>query len=127
MEPYSHLKVLLVEDDDVANYLSNIVLNSCGIVNVYITRNGLEALEYLEQEKTSPDIILLDLNMPIMGGFEFLQKSYEKEICAQSRIYILTSSIRPKDKIKANQFDSVKDYLEKPLTSQKVKSILEGF
>ena len=127
MEPYSHLKVLLVEDDGVTNYLSSIELNRSGITNIHVTHNGQEAIEYLENEKISPDIILLDLNMPIMGGLEFLQKSYEKEICSQSRIFILTSSIRPGDKIKTYEFDNVKDYLEKPLTSLKVKNILNYF
>ena len=127
MELYSHLKVLLVEDDDVANYLSITALKSSGITNVAVALNGKEAMDFLQNEKTSPDIILLDLNMPIMGGLEFLQKCHDRDTCIESRIFILTSSIRPEDKIKAREFDNVKDYLEKPLTNEKVEDILSNF
>jgi CheY-like chemotaxis protein len=127
METFSHLKVLLVEDDGVTNFLSKIELNEFGLKNIHVTENGEEAIEYLKKEETPPDIILLDLNMPIMGGLEFLQKSYEMDLCTPSRIFILTSSIRPEDKIKIHEFDNVKDYLEKPLTSLKVENILKNF
>ncbi|KKN00600.1 hypothetical protein LCGC14_1136150 [marine sediment metagenome] len=116
-----------MEDDEVANYLSLNALESCGITNVHVTQNGKEAINFLEQEKITPDIILLDLNMPIMGGLEFLQKCHERDTCIESRIFILTSSIRPEDKIKAREFDNVKDYLEKPLTDEKVENILSNF
>ena len=127
MDLHTHLKVLLVDDDPIANYLSQIVLKNCGITNVNVALNGMDAIAYLEKETVAPDIILLDLNMPIMGGLEFLQKNYENEICLEARIFILTSSIRPEDKLKSLVFDSVKDYLVKPLNEQNVKGVLSNF
>ena len=127
MELYSQLKVLLVEDDEVANYITEIALKRCGIKDVHVSFNGLDALDVLENEKIEPDIILLDLNMPMIGGLEFLQKSYEMEIGQKARIFILTSSIRPEDKTKASEFENVEGYLEKPLNEKKIKNMLSNF
>lgn len=116
-------KVLLVEDDETTIFLTKLVLDNKEIKNIDITMNGLEALLYIE--KNCPDLIILDISMPIMDGFEFLDRRDKNNLCPNSQIVILTSSIRPEDKKKAFSYNNVIDYMEKPLTSEKVDVILQ--
>ena len=115
--------ILLVEDDSVANYLATHKLNHFGIENVSCVENGLDALTYIENN-TCPDIIFLDINMPIMDGFEFLAEKEANNMCPDSKVVIVTSSLRPCDREKSNEFTSVVDFLEKPLSYPKIEDIL---
>ncbi|WP_235923568.1 response regulator [Psychroflexus aurantiacus] len=114
-------KVLLIEDDKITNFLSKEVLNRAGFTEVKETLNGMEALRYLE--KDCPEIIFLDINMPVMDGWEFLAEREIKELCMNAKIFMLTSSGYPDDKIKASSYISVIDYFEKPLTEEKLEVV----
>ena len=72
-------KILLVDDDETSNFLNELLIKGMDIVEeVSIASNGQEALNYLENESGSfPQLIFLDLNMPVMDGFEFLE-AFEK-------------------------------------------------
>lgn len=115
-------KILLVEDDTITNFINTNKLNSLGLKDVDTVENGALAVDYLKN--TCADLIFLDLNMPVMDGFEFLKYKKENNICPNSPVIILTSSIRASDKEKVNEFDNIIDYLEKPLSYDKIKQIL---
>ncbi|WP_435313978.1 response regulator [Cellulophaga fucicola] len=115
-------RILLVEDDDVTNFITISKLSNLGFTNIKAVENGQEAIDYLKQHL--PDLIILDINMPIMDGFEFMEYKEDNNYCTGIPIIIVTSSGRPLDKEKALGFVDVIDYLEKPLNYDKIQQIL---
>ncbi len=95
--------------------------------------NGLEAISFLKNHLSKvdkiPDIILLDINMPVMDGWQFLNEylSLENQIAKKPIIYIVTSSIDNADMIKVKSFEGVKDFVVKPILRDRLLEILEDF
>ena len=99
------------------------------VEEVYIATNGQEALDFVQEQSDTPqypEVIFLDLNMPVMDGFEFLERFEKIQQKAKQRIpiYILTSSNYFKDFERAKDF-SVTGYIIKPLTEKKIMGALE--
>lgn len=117
--------VLLVDDDEGVTFLNRFLLESSGRnFTIQTAINGSEALSMIEQAGTCPDIIFLDVNMPVMDGFEFLQELSERpDYYNRATVYMLTSSLRETDREAAQKFSCVKKYLEKPLTEKIVKEL----
>lgn len=115
-------KHILLIDDDPLNNLINRKLIARVLPGAVVTEDidAQHALNRIKQELT-PDLILLDLNMPGMNGWEFLDRFHEtgKEIT----VFILTSSIDSNDFNKARKYKSVKRYLEKPLNINKINTL----
>ena len=113
------LNFLLIDDDDIFNFLSQRVLKSCGITDTITTfSNAKEALVYLaESKKNSTDIILLDIRMPEMDGFEFLEK-FTMLNFLNIDIFMLTSSLDKRDRERALTYSSVKGFYSKPLNKE---------
>ena len=116
--------VLLIEDDEITNFISQRIFSKLGISNVIIATNGKEAIEKVE--KHSPDLILLDLCMPVMDGFEFLAEKKNKKLSPGAKVVILTSSIRQEDKVAAKNWSNIIGFLEKPLTAEKIKELFRS-
>ena len=118
--------VLLVDDDEGVTFLNRFLLESSGrnlIIQTAI--NGSEALKVIEQAGACPDIILLDVNMPVMDGFEFLETVNQQKLCiGHSKIFIVTSSDRDEDRDKALGYSFVKGYLQKPLDEKSLMGII---
>ena len=95
-------------------------------INIEEAGDGEEALSFLENcQHDFPDLIMVDINMPILNGFEFLQK-YEDIFWKQhpqTLLYIITSSSADEDIEKSKRFASLKAFLTKPLKSEKAKSL----
>ncbi len=120
----------LIEDDPVHIYLSKRYLESSGYIdNIQIYNNGKEAYDGLKEDwesnKTLPEIILLDLTMPVWDGWKFLDEFIKLPIEKQITIYILTSSINEADKQRASNYNVVKNYLVKPITMQTLVELIE--
>lgn len=115
-------KVLLVEDDNVEVLKFKRVLKQLEIKSEFsISRNGEEALNYLKNEDTElPDLILLDLNMPRMNGFEFLESIKNTEY-EKIPVVILTTSNSDRDIEKSKEY-SIKGYVVKPIRYEDYKS-----
>ncbi|HLP21406.1 MAG TPA: response regulator [Chitinophagales bacterium] len=118
-------KILLVDDDAGVNYLNRFLLESAGIgAEIQVAQNGQEALDILEKDGVCPDVIFLDVNMPVMDGFEFLQELKQRTaLYNTARIYVITSSLRETDRETALSFECVKGYLEKPLSEEMINKI----
>ena len=120
--------ILLVDDDPDDNMYHQIIIEEMGIVNnIAIALNGLEALEYLKKEnQTAPEIIFLDLNMPKMNGWEFLEqyKHLNKEQKAKVVLVILTTSANPDHIKKAQEIEDVTGFETKPLSKEILNDIL---
>jgi CheY-like chemotaxis protein len=121
--------ILLVDDDHATNHYHEIILEDWEISeNICAVSSGQEALDFLlKNPQDKPTLIMLDVNMPIMNGFEFLEQ-YEQlpeEQKASFVIFMLTSSLHAKDVERASQFQSVNGYCEKPMTKEMMDTIVE--
>jgi len=116
--------ILLVDDDPIVNFLSERVLTNMGFNNITAVTDGKQALDSLKKENC-PNLVFLDINMPVMDGFSFLTQAVKEMLCMRMNVVILTSSSRQKDKDQASHFSNVVDYIEKPLNKDKVLQVLE--
>jgi CheY-like chemotaxis protein len=123
-------KVLLVDDDEVTNFLNEDIIREMDFAEeVKVARNGKEALNYIEQtcnpatEAKTVDLILLDINMPVMDGFEFLQHFNAMPARQGSKIIILTTSDNYRDMQRAEKYN-IQGYINKPLSKEKINRIL---
>ena len=130
--------IMLVDDDEATNFLHRSVIRRENLgVHVKVITNGQEALDYLtgsEQyypgtDLPQPGIIFLDLNMPGMNGWEFLDQ-YRKlptPIRQQIALMVLTTSLNPDDEARARQIPEVDGFLQKPLTGPKLQGIINQY
>ena len=119
--------VMLVDDNDTDNFISKRIIEITKFANaVEIKNSGKSALEYLEKHKDDaaklPDIIFLDINMPSMTGWEFLEEFRQlgETVHQHFIVYILTSSVDDRDKEKAEADPLVAGFFSKPLTATAV-------
>lgn len=129
-------KVICIDDDPIALLLSKLVISKAEITMEIVTSpNGQDALDYLEKEENivtnrnsaQPLLILLDLNMPVMDGWEFLEQ-FKKSMYGQypdAKIILLSSSIDPQDIQKSKEFEMVVEFFPKPLTREMLQEISE--
>jgi len=122
--------VLIIDDDADWCFIAKMILQRAGFgKNVITANNGQEGLKILrtmsEKGEKLPDIIFLDIKMPVLDGFEFLEaitKLTEPDL-SRTRIYICSSSSHPKDKEKANLYP-IAGFIPKPLTVDILRGIL---
>ena len=124
------MNLLIVDDDDICNFINNrVALTSRIFSNVSAVHNGQDALRYLEDALNGvahmPDVILLDLNMPLLNGFEFIRalRSLSLPHVRNIHIIILTSSEDPNDVHQATLM-GVDHYLLKPLTVNQLRETI---
>lgn len=121
-------KILCIDDDPITLMLCKMVITKASFSNEIITAtNGEEALHYFnalklsESDKLStehPQLIFLDLNMPVMGGWEFLDSFVTEDYSDFNtiKVIVLSSTIDPEDLEKAKKYPMVIDFLSKPIT-----------
>ena len=115
-------RILLVDDDPIFLTLAELAIKKDhDSIEIFKAMNGEEAITFLKTQ--SVDIIFLDLNMPVMNGWEFLEALPQVENKG-GQIYVLTSSIDPTDQRKADENPYVTSMLEKPLDSEKIAATL---
>lgn len=124
------LRVLLVDDDQTTNFLNKLLLTRLGVTEQVLTAaNGEEALRILAQQghepAICPNLILLDMNMPVLNGLAFLEAYTQLPAAVQRAIVIvmLTTSLHPVDLARAEQLP-IAGFLNKPLTEAKVADLL---
>jgi len=121
-------KVLLVDDDRSMNFLSQEILKFMNAANeILVAEDGLTACQLLDQQKKCPDLIFLDIRMPRMDGFSFLERMERSGKCKNVRVVMLTSSVRKEDQEKALSYSHVVEYCEKPLTEEIIEKIAETY
>jgi CheY-like chemotaxis protein len=123
--------ILLVDDDHEDSYFHKLVINEMNITNsIQVAENGLEALEFLKKEnQVIPELIFLDINMPKMNGWEFLEqyKHLDKNQKARITIVMLTTSVNPDDLRRAQEMEDVTGYKTKPLSVEMLNEILHKY
>ena len=119
------IDILLIDDDEGVNFLNKFLLNDSKVpATISVALNGEMALKLIKENHHCPDVIFLDINMPVMDGFEFLESFKEySEYYSKTKVYMLTSSLRESDRARASAYSCVVDYLEKPLSEDMIKAI----
>lgn len=120
------MNVLLVDDDKDTTFLMGILLGKSASVDSHrIATSPTEALRLLENNEIQPDCIFVDLQMPEMSGFEFVER-YELllvEKFPQTRLYILSGSAIPEDREAAKKYKTISGFINKPLGRQQLEHI----
>jgi CheY-like chemotaxis protein len=128
MAIHTQKRILLVDDNPIDLLVHRKMLEKAGMTAVHTASSGQEALQYLDGCGSTglyPDLLLLDIHMPVMGGLEFLAKYCTREGWRPSamKIILLTSSIDPMDRLQAASF-GVDTFLEKPFNLEKLLLML---
>lgn len=127
--------ILLVDDDEGTNFYNEIIIEKASLTNhIEITLNGKEAIEYITYNRVDnediiihpkPVLILLDINMPVMDGWEFLEVYQDLKAKHKTIIVMLTTSSNPDDRTRAASILDVADFKNKPLSVKILNEIME--
>ncbi|MES2140740.1 MAG: response regulator [Bacteroidota bacterium] len=121
--------VMIVDDCEIDNYINEIIIKKAGFAeNVYKHSGALGSLEFLKNIAMLnytdldllPSVLFLDINMPVLDGFQFLDElnNFPTQLNRKIKIVILSSSANPSDIKKASQYKQVVKFLHKPLTKE---------
>ena len=127
-------KVLCIDDDQITLVLCDLVIKKAGFAAEVITaKNGKEGLAffsgYFAKNKVSPQeppqVIFLDLNMPVMNGWDFLEDYLMKyaDRLPTTKVVIISSTVNPEDFSRANKYDMVIDFISKPITAELLEKL----
>jgi CheY-like chemotaxis protein len=128
--------VMLIDDNEIDNLINQKIIESSGICNhIFTHTGGRSAIEFLKnaekiadstgKKELMPEIIFLDIDMPLMDGFQFLDEfeNLSQNIREHCKIVMLTSSINSKDVRRSKRYANVKEYINKPLTKESLKAL----
>ena len=122
---------LFIDDDKVTNFINQFLAQrSNHFENVMVASSAQEGLDYIQKanngETVPPEIIFLDINMPAMNGWDFLNTLNQMSIPLKEKlnIYMLSSSSRKTDVNKAKEYSNVKGFVTKPLTKDTLKKLI---
>ena len=133
MASRKYRNVMLIDDNEIDNLINQKMIEAAVVAeNIFLHTSAKSAIEFLRNienldvaERVLPDVIFLDIDMPLMDGFQFLDE-FEKlnnAVKKKSRIVMLTSSINPQDFTRSKKYNSVRQYLNKPLTNESIVNL----
>ena len=124
-------RVFIIDDDTIHQRIAQIMIEKYQLFDEYISFVDAEkAVIFLKENKeiasNLPDVILLDLNMPVIDGWDFLDQyeDIKNQIAKPIRIFIVTSSVDEKDILKAQRYSTVNGFISKPLSPDIIRSTL---
>ncbi|SDR65005.1 response regulator [Christiangramia echinicola] len=121
-----NIEVVIIDDDKILRKILTRIIQICDIAEKPLQfENGADALDFFvkENDKFKRRIIFLDINMPKMDGWEFIEKMDKHQLLHNQELFLLTSSIDKLDHVRAEQNPLIKEILIKPLTIDKLKSL----
>lgn len=130
-EVMSTKRIMLIDDDPLCILISTKIIELNPSLKVISFSNAEEALAqlklwYVSDSTMFPDFIFLDINMPVMNGWQFLEETQKlpEDFRNKCNIIMLSSSVNPVDVKKSMSFEPVSDFVSKPLTVEKLKNLL---
>ncbi|MCW3090568.1 MAG: response regulator [Ferruginibacter sp.] len=129
--------IMVIDDDEPTNFLNTMLIEDANCTkHLRIVESGLKALDYFEnllRKKKDiiayipPDLVFLDINMPCMNGWEFLEeyRNLQNEQPHRPVIIMLTTSLDPEDRVKAANIPEVAGFENKPLTSEMIDRLIK--
>lgn len=125
--------VCLIDDDKIYQFTARKILESTGLAKSILSfYNGSEAIGYLRENQSKekdqlPDVIFLDINMPVMNGWQFLEEFHKMTQSLKKiiTIYVVSSSVDDCDIQKSKAYTSVTDYIVKPINRIKYQQLIE--
>ena len=121
--------ILLIDDDEPTNFLNRLTLEQAACARtIHVAQSGEEALDFLRNTQR-PDLIFLDVNMPAMDGWEFLERyrSLPSDRKADIVLIMLTTSLNPDDELRTRAIPEVSGFENKPLSQQRVEQLLDKY
>jgi CheY-like chemotaxis protein len=125
--------VCIIDDDKIHHFTIRRTIELQGIKKEMLFFNdGVEAIEFfndnLSNSSALPDIIFLDLNMPVINGWQFLQRyaMVKDRIQKEIKIYVVSSSVNPLEISRATAMEDVSGYFEKPITPEAIRQVFEA-
>jgi CheY-like chemotaxis protein len=123
-------RIVLIDDDATTNYLNKMIIERSELVDEVVTFDSAQdALNYFHQNISAihDSLVFLDINMPIMNGWQFLDQYEEMNGNEANKIVILTSSINPADKQMAETKSEIIDYKPKPLSVEMLTELVASY
>ena len=125
-------RVFIIDDDPIHQRIAQIMISKHNLFDEYFSyTDAQKALDFLQENKNNkealPDVILLDLNMPVLDGWDFLEifETLIKEFKKNIRVFIVSSSVDEKDLLRSKLYVTVKGFISKPLSPDIIRSIIE--
>ncbi|PKA99010.1 response regulator receiver domain-containing protein [Flavobacteriaceae bacterium MAR_2009_75] len=129
----TRVNVCIIDDDDIYQFTMSAALNGFDEVNKITTfLDGGQALDFitdnLKNKEELPDVVFLDINMPIMDGFQFMEEyvKIKPNVDKEISIYMVSSSVDPKDIARCRKIEGISDYIVKPIKEDKLKALISS-
>jgi CheY-like chemotaxis protein len=126
--------IVLIDDDEPTNYLHKLILKKIDCVeHIEVFQTGKDAINYLSKlkdhnsEVIRPDIIFLDINMPKMNGWEFIEQFRKIKREENITVIMLTTSLNPDDELLSEKIPEIKTFINKPLTRAMMEEIIKEY
>ena len=120
-----------IDDDTVFQFTAKILLKKkFNLTNILLFNNGKEAFDYIETNKSNqnilPEIVFVDINMPVMNGWEFIERitPYSNSLLKGIEVYLVSSSIDQRDINKSKEYELIKEFISKPLSMSTFEKLL---
>ena len=126
------INLLVIDDDDINIFIIKKIVEKTGFdIDMVSKNNGQQAIDYLKQTIASnlplPQLILIDINMPVMNGWEFIEAYQSLGVTTPVDLYILSSSVYENDIEKTKSYSSVKGFISKPLSMERLTELIKPF
>ncbi len=123
------VNLLVIDDDDINIFIIKKIVEKTGLnINMVSKGNGQLAIDYIKEilliPSEFPQLMLIDINMPIMNGWEFVEAYQKLEVERTVEMYILSSSVYENDIEKTKSYPSVKGFISKPLSIERLKELV---
>ncbi|MDQ7947782.1 MAG: response regulator [Pedobacter sp.] len=124
------INLLVIDDDDINIFIIKKIVEKTGFdIDMVSKSNGQQAIDYIKHTLDTngklPQLILIDINMPVMNGWEFIEAYQTLDISAAVDLYILSSSVYENDIEKTKTYASVKGFISKPLSMERLTELIK--
>lgn len=125
------INLLVIDDDDINIFIIKKIVEKTGFeIDMVARNNGQQAIDYLNEtiahNKALPRLVLIDINMPVMNGWEFIEAYDTLGIAQKVDMYILSSSVYENDIEKTKSYKAVKGFISKPLSMERLTELIKA-